>query len=175
MNAAVNTKRMFVILSMFLVFLAVDAQATISNFMPVTNNIYRGGRPQKRDLENLKDQKNLSTIIDVENKPAVAQEKDAADRLGLKFISSPMDTDIRPSDQQVDQILTVMSDPHNFPIFIHCFHGEDRTGLIVGLFRVEVQGWSAQSAYLEMLKNGFHPKYRALDKYFRDRTGYSGR
>ena len=86
-----------------------------------------------------------------------------------------MDGAVRPSDVQINQILSALADTNNFPIFIHCHHGQDRTGLIIGLYRVEAQGWAPAKAYQEMLVNGFHPNLAGLDKYFRDRTGYSGK
>ncbi len=42
----------------------------------------------------------------------------------------------------------------------------------MGLYRVEVEGWSPEKAYEEMLKLGFHAKFKALDDYFRIRTGF---
>ena len=79
-----------------------------------------------------------------------------------------------PPDLQkfAETLVNLHLDEKNFPIFLHCAHGEDRTGLLMGLYRVEVQGWTPEKAYLEMLKLGFHPKFKALDDYFRDRTGF---
>ena len=45
--------------------------------------------------------------------------------------------------------------------YVHCEHGEDRTGLIVGCFRLS-QGWSKSQAYAEMLAFGFHPELQGL-------------
>lgn len=39
---------------------------------------------------------------------------------------------------------------------VHCTHGQDRTGLVVGIHRVEHDGWSKDLAFREMLKNHFH-------------------
>lgn len=153
----------------------LQTQNTIPNFLQVTDNLFRGGRPNTGDLAALKSEKNIKTVINLENKmPVVQQENKVADDLGLKFISSPMDASVRPNDQQVNQILSSLQDTKNDPIFIHCHHGQDRSGLIIGLYRVEVQGWAPAKAYQEMLDNGFHSSLVALDKYFRDRTGYTG-
>ncbi len=148
---------------------------TIPNLLQVTDQIYRGGRPLNNDLSVLKTDKEIKMVIDLEDKQSVVQqEKKTASDLNLKFISSPMNAMARPNNQQVDQLLALLQDPKNFPIFIHCHHGEDRSGMIIGLYRVEVQGWTPAAAYKEMLDDGFHPVLYALDKYFRDRTGYRG-
>lgn len=152
---------------------AVHTENAIPNFLEVTNSIFRGGRPNDGDLASLKSEKNIKTVINLENKePFIQQESRIANNLSLNFISSPMDAMVRPTDQQVNQILETLQNPDNFPIFLHCHHGQDRTGLIIGLYRVEVQGWTPAKAYQEMLANGFHPNLVPLDKYFKDRTGY---
>ena len=46
--------------------------------------------------------------------------------------------------------------------FIHCTHGHDRTGLVVGCYRVLKQGWTKNDAYAEMLQHGFHPELLGL-------------
>ncbi len=37
--------------------------------------------------------------------------------------------------------------------------GVDRTGTMIAIYRIEDQHWTAQNAYKEMLKLGFHTKY----------------
>lgn len=153
---------------------SVGTQNTIPNFLQVTNDIFRGGRPNNGDLAALKSEKNIKAVINLENKQSVVQqEQQTARNLGLKYISSPMNASVRPTDQQVNQILAALQDSNNDPIFIHCHHGQDRSGLIIGLYRVEVQGWAPAKAYQEMIDNGFHTSLTALDTYFRDRTGFS--
>lgn len=85
-----------------------------------------------------------------------------------------MNASDQPNELQVNQILDALKNVDNFPVFIHCHHGQDRTGLIIGLYRVEVQGWTPSKAYQEMLDVGFHPSISTLDNYFKHRTGYKG-
>jgi hypothetical protein len=40
--------------------------------------------------------------------------------------------------------------------YVHCTHGQDRTGLVVACFRVQCEGWSKDAATVEMLSLGFH-------------------
>lgn len=41
------------------------------------------------------------------------------------------------------------------PILVHCWHGADRTGAVVALYRMVVQGWSRERAIGEMLRPEF--------------------
>jgi protein tyrosine/serine phosphatase len=151
----------------------VNAQNLVGKFAQVDRDIYRSARPSAKNLADLKERYHFGLILNIENnKEAIQQEQETARQLGVEFVSSPMSWLVRPSDQQIDQILNRLRDRSHGPILLHCKMGEDRTGLVVGLYRVLVQKWSASDAYEEMLAMGFHPYYKALDKYFRDRTGY---
>ena len=39
---------------------------------------------------------------------------------------------------------------------VHCTHGQDRTGFVIGVYRVVVDGWTPERAYGEMLAHNFH-------------------
>ena len=45
--------------------------------------------------------------------------------------------------------------------FVHCAHGQDRTGLVVAVYRVR-HGWTKAQAQAEMLRLGFHPTLLGL-------------
>jgi protein tyrosine/serine phosphatase len=142
----------------------------IDKFKEVTVNIYRGARPSLEGIQALSENK-FKTDLDLENDDdAIELEKQHARTYGLEFISEPMSGFFSPSDEQVNRILSIVNDPRNYPIFIHCKHGEDRTGLIVGLYRVFTQNWPASAAYDEMLDDGFHPILLGLQTYFDERT-----
>lgn len=150
---------------------AVDARGGIPNYAQVTPAIFRGGRPSFQDLRFLQNS-GVRTIINLENDDrAVRTELDNARRLGLNEITIPLEYLSAPSDQDIQRILSILQDPSVGPIFLHCKHGEDRTGMVMGLYRVFVQKWTPQNAYREMLQMGFHPNLKALDDYFRAKTG----
>jgi protein-tyrosine phosphatase len=47
---------------------------------------------------------------------------------------------------------------------VHCSNGRDRSGLVVGMIRVLVDGWSKRRAWQEMLDRGYHPELLGLDR-----------
>ena len=61
------------------------------------------------------------------------QEADEAKQLGLNYINSPISPLSTPKDLQVNDLVAKLQSSTLFPIFIHCQHGQDRTGLIIGL------------------------------------------
>lgn len=151
---------------------ATHAPANIPNFVKVESGLYRGGRPSYSDLTYLA-RKGVKTILSLEIKSTVKSERSKVLGLGMRFYSIPMSVYYAPRDREMDRIVDILSDPTLRPIFIHCQHGQDRTGLAMGIYRVEVDGWSAAEAYDEMLELDFHPEFEPLDQYFRERTGFS--
>ena len=140
-------------------------------FHQVTQHISRGARPLKIGLEALA-KMGIKTILNIDNsKTEIAAEEKNAKALGLHMISLPMSGFWEPQDAQVEKILAELNNPANYPLFIHCQHGHDRTGLIMGLYRIQEQHWSAKEAYAEMLELGFHKQLVFLNHYFEKKTG----
>lgn len=52
--------------------------------------------------------------------------------------------------------------------YVHCEHGQDRTGLAVGCKRVWIDGWSKDAAWNEMQTNGFHKSLHSLSDFWED-------
>jgi tyrosine-protein phosphatase SIW14 len=147
------------------------AEAEIPEFHLVSEGIFRGGRPSEQGLTELA-KLGIKTIVNVENVPDIVEaEATLADRLGMKTFSRPMSGFFRPEDENVDNILALIADKKNYPIFVHCQHGQDRTGLLFGLYRVLHEGWTAERAYQEMWDYDFHAyALFPLRDYFMERT-----
>ena len=67
------------------------------------------------------------------------------------------------------RFLRVVTDPPRQPLFVHCHHGADRTGLMTAVYRVVVQSWSKDEAIREMTEGGYgyHPLWTGLPAYVR--------
>lgn len=165
-----------VLLSVALLLTANYSQAfvaeAIPNYREINARVFRGGRPTVEGLQTLK-QQGIKSIINLENVSGpVGREREQAKLLGFGFMSSPMSWIVPPKDEQIDKILRVMSNPENQPVYIHCLHGRDRTGLVSGLFRVLVEGMEPRDAYREMKDLGFRSFFVTLEYYFRQRTNF---
>lgn len=50
----------------------------------------------------------------------------------------------------------------------HCTHGQDRTSLLFGKYRVLDDGWTKDRAYQEMLAHHFHPELHGVHEAWED-------
>ncbi|MHB9132425.1 MAG: fused DSP-PTPase phosphatase/NAD kinase-like protein [Armatimonadota bacterium] len=141
----------------------------IPNFHDVAPGIYRGAAPTQFGLDALK-AKGVHTIIDLRISPKlVKQEKARALKMGFTWINLPMGSE-PPTKKQVETLLATLAKASDEPVFVHCQHGADRTGCMLGIYRVAVQGWSFAETYKEMRKYGFKPYYTKLADAVRSRV-----
>ena len=133
----------------------------IQCFQNVNDWLYRGGRPNQKDVAELREM-GIKTILDLEaglfvaETDAVKLERVWAAAAGINFEHVPLGPLGAPRADRVDAALAVLSDPAKRPIFVHCKAGVDRTGFVVAAYRVQVEGWTPERAYEEMVALGFH-------------------
>jgi len=72
-----------------------------------------------------------------------------------------------PEDKDVVKFLRIATTPALLPVLVHCRHGSDRTGTMVAVYRIVVEGWSKAEATDEMINGGFgfHPMWKNLPRY----------
>lgn len=144
--------------------------------------LYRGGHPSTAGLKQLQ-QLGVKTIIDLEvgdfieaTPKAIKKEIEDAPKYGMKVIHKPMSA-FEPAlsgrfDKQMDTVIQELKNPANGTIYVHCRHGRDRTGLVIGLERVFVEGWQPGKAYGEMIDRGFRTFFIGLREYYERKTGW---
>ena len=62
--------------------------------------------------------------------------------------------EIKPA-QIADVLRTIRERQKEGAVLVHCYHGADRTGLVVAMYRVIYQGWSLDAARSEMIDGGY--------------------
>jgi protein tyrosine/serine phosphatase len=89
----------------------------------------------------------------------------------MRFVAIPLHADVfgstAPTEEEVALFLKTVRDPSAQPVYFHCAHGKDRTGTMAAVYRMEVDGWSADEAIAEMQSFGYHDIYRDLIAYLR--------
>ena len=173
---------------------AVKVKEDLPNFHQVHPYLYRGGEPSKEGLRKIKEM-GITTIFDLRNPGEKAyDEKEAAKEMGIRYISMPMNSKAPTAKQikrLVDEIdkakgniveLTDSGQAEKIAkqeaqkatkdaIFVHCAHGSDRTGCMIGIWRVMRDGYDYDTAYKEMRKYWFTPKFTNLSGAVRSAAG----
>jgi protein tyrosine/serine phosphatase len=149
----------FVMVALLLLSATASAQDTTSytelpRFKQVSERLYRGAQPRDGGLSRLRDL-GINTVINLRGASAKTKAQEAEARaLGLNYFNVGLPNWGRPQDANVRRILEIIAAPENGRVFIHCRTGVDRTGMIVALFRMTHDGWSANDALAEADRNG---------------------
>lgn len=139
----------------------------ITNFYKVSDNIYRGDRPTPDDLKDLQN-RGIKTILDLEYF-YTDRYKISESKTNFKFLHvrmNPWDID----DADIVTALDILTDKNNYPIYVHCQHGSDRTGVVIAMYRIIVQGWIKDDALAEMKGGGygFHLIWANIPEYIKN-------
>jgi protein tyrosine/serine phosphatase len=141
-----------------------EAKVLIPNLHLVSPGLLRGEQPSQDALALLK-KAGVRTVVNLRNEDILIQQEAAqALSLGLNYVSIPMDVFNRPADLEVQRFLATVIDAANQPVYVHCQHGEDRTGTMCAIFRMTQQGWPVDQAYQEMISLGFKPVLEQLSQ-----------
>jgi tyrosine-protein phosphatase SIW14 len=135
----------------------------IDNFGQVNANYYRGAQPVGHDYADLK-ALGVKTVIDLQGDGSPA-EKGLVEGAGMTFHRIPMTTRDVPTGEQLATFLTLVNDPANQPVYVHCAGGRHRTGVMTAVYRMTRDGWAADRAFKEMKQYKFgadllHPEFK---------------
>ena len=125
------------------------SQVRIDNFGRVNDNYYRGAQPVGRDYTDLA-AIGVKTLVNLTNDDADPAERAMAERAGMRYFQIPMTTHQSPTDAQLAQFMSIVNDPANQPVYVHCVGGRHRTGVMTAAYRMSEDGWTAERAFKEM-------------------------
>ena len=142
--------------------------AGVPNAGKISDVLFRGAQPSAQGLAELK-KLGVTTIVDLRgNHGPVAWERAQAESLGMRFIDIPVRGWSPPDNAQVAQFLKLFQQDPTQKIFVHCYFGRDRTGVMVAAYRMSQQNWTPDQAVTEMYSFGFHSLlYPAMKSYVR--------
>lgn len=137
----------------------------LPNFHEVHYFLFRGGEPSPEGYSMLAHM-GVRTIIDLRDPSEADQDKQLCYERGLRLINLPMNRKEPPQPQLVNRFTEIINkaraNPDHGVVFVHCQDGRDRTGCMIGIYRVLSDDWTSGQAQEEMRKYGFDPKYGAL-------------
>lgn len=134
------------------------------NLCKVSSSLYRGAQPTAEGFANLK-KLGIKTVVSLRDHHS---DEDLLKDTGLNYV--PMGTDTwKLNPDKVAAFLKVAADPNAAPVFVHCQHGADRTGVMVAAYRMAAQDWDKKKAIREMTHGGygFHPLWTQLPDFLR--------
>jgi len=142
--------------------------AGVLNAGKISETLLRGAQPSPQGLVELK-KLGITTIVDLRgNRGPVARERAQAESLGMRFIDIPVSGWSPPANAQVAEFLKLFHHDPTQKIFVHCYFGSDRTGVMVAAYRMAQQNWTPDQAVEEMYSFGFHYHwYPAMQSYVR--------
>ena len=129
----------------------------VSNFGRMDDRLYRGAQPTAEGFAQLK-ALGMETVVRLSlGEEGSTAEKSQVESLGMRFVSLPWSSMHDPPPEHVVAFLKFMRDHPDQKIFVHCKAGSDRTGVMVALYRIVFNHWSADQAVDEM--KAFHYRY----------------
>lgn len=164
-------------LSLLIATTYAQAADPVLNFFKVEDGIYRGARPTTdQAISALANNYGIKNIINLQGgdyntiyRPIIAylepgelpsaieHEKSVsiADGMGYFHAQLAAVNDIDSEENKlIDDALEFMHDKNNQPVFIHCEHGKDRTGLIIALYKVKYDHVNVEVARKEWIAKG---------------------
>ena len=147
------------VLCLALVVSFATAQTTarikeLPNFRKVNDRLTAGAQPESGGVKRLAEL-GIKAIVNLRGRDErTSAEETEAKALGLRYYSVPMPGLSRPTDEQVQRVMAIMDSEENWPVFIHCKRGSDRTGTVIGCYRISHEGWTADRALAEAKQYG---------------------
>jgi protein tyrosine phosphatase (PTP) superfamily phosphohydrolase (DUF442 family) len=127
--------------------------AGVNNFWFVDKTISTGGSITNRDqaMPALK-KLGIKTVVDLAGGAESEAEKAATEKAGMHYLVFAINSQtLDPAP--LDPMLKAISDPANYPVFIHSGNGH-RAGMALYVKRVLVDGWTLERAGIQAASAG---------------------
>jgi protein tyrosine/serine phosphatase len=122
----------------------------VPNLHKVSDTLYRSAQPTAEGMRSLK-ALGIETVV---NLRSFHSDRDEIGATGLAYEHIYMKA-WHPEEEDAVRFLQIATNPKRTPVLVHCQHGADRTGTMVALYRIIVQGWSKEKALEEMTGGGY--------------------
>ncbi len=134
----------------------------LPNFYKISGTYFRGAQPDRKGMKQL-EKIGIKTVI---NLRAFHTDRFILRGTDLNYIHIPMKT-WHPEKEDVIRFLRAVTKKGNQPVFVHCQHGADRTGMLTAIYRIVICGWTKKRAIKEMTQGGFgyHKIWRNLVRF----------
>lgn len=121
----------------------------LPNLHKVSDRLYRSGQPTAEGMR-AAERLGIRTVISLRSRQRDVPLSEDTDLL-LHHV--PMRA-WHPRMQAAAAALNAIAASPG-PVLVHCWHGADRTGMVVALYRMVEQDWPREAAIREMLEGGY--------------------
>lgn len=134
----------------------INAPVTVENFGKVNDHIYRGAQPTSDSYRQLA-AIGVKTVLDLRG-DSKRDSKILAEEAGLHYINLPLADKRYPQPDAAQRFLEIVNDQSIWPVYVHCAGGRHRTGAMIAVYRITIDGWDVDRAYQEMKDYGFYTR-----------------
>ncbi|MBV9886673.1 MAG: tyrosine-protein phosphatase [Acidobacteria bacterium] len=133
----------------------------VENAGKISDFLYRGAQPRGEGFQELRNL-GVAIVVDLRNSKPVkneggeTREQLRVERAGMRYVEIPTSAFFGPTESQVATFLQLLHDNEKQKVFVHCYFGDDRTGVMVATYRIAVDHWTSDEAYNEMRAYHFH-------------------
>lgn len=135
------------------------------NFYQISQDVYRSEQPDSELIPLLKKYQ-IETVI---NLRARNEDAKVLQNQSLNLVHIPIQTwAINRQDLlQAMQAIQIAKN-NNQKVLVHCYHGSDRTGATIAMYRIIFENWSIENAVKEMKQGGYgyHIIWKNIENLF---------
>lgn len=142
-----------------------------ANLYRVDDKLYRSEQPIGDDVAILSQNK-INSIINLRYFNRKKDQQIFSSHAGVKLINQPLLT-WRVKPKHIAAVLyQIEQNQKDGAVLVHCYHGADRTGIVVAFYRMVYQNWSLDAAKAEMMGGGFgyHSVWKNLENLFTEQN-----
>ncbi len=124
-----------------------------ANFYQVNSNLFRSEQPIESMSHDL-DQLNIKTIVNLRFFDR-DDDIEVFSNSAYTLINKPLLTWSISTKEIADILATIKRQQEHGAVLVHCYHGSDRTGLIIAMYRIVYDNWSIEQAKEEMVNGPY--------------------
>lgn len=83
----------------------------------------------------------------------------------MHYVHIPLHGGETPTKADINQAFSILLDSLQWPVFVHCREGKDRTGMIIACYRISHDGWTNMRALAEAKSYAFRQIKPAMESY----------
>lgn len=140
--------------------------AGVENLHRVDQGLYRSGQPTAEGFRNLYAY-GIRTVLSLRSNH---DDQTLAGETGLELLRVPMAAWRIRDDDVVAALRILRGRDAAKPVLVHCWHGADRTGLVIAAYRIICQNWTVEDAVNELRDGGFghHEIFNNITDYLKN-------